>query len=199
MKKLILLIIAGILAVSFVMAEDEDKYEKEYKEKTFFEKLFKKFKEEEDKPTTTRTLVQIEPLYKQECGACHMPYQPEFLPKRSWKKMMATLEDHFGVDATLEKEDEEKILKYLLANAADSKKVYGEFNEFLESIPKNKTPLRISEIPYFKKEHRKIPKKYISQKEVKTIANCNACHKKAQSGDYSERYIDIPNYGRWED
>jgi len=138
-------------------------------------------------------------LYVNECGACHMAYQPEFLPKRSWKKMMATLEDHFDTDASLDKNETAAIKAYLMRNASDAKRTYGEFREISEGIRADETPLRISETRYFKKEHRKIPKDLITQKEVKSIANCSACHTKAQEGDYSERMIRIPNYGRWDD
>ncbi|SFP93564.1 diheme cytochrome c [Hydrogenimonas thermophila] len=138
-------------------------------------------------------------LYKNECGACHMAYQPEFLPKRSWKKMMLTLEDHFGTDATLEKEEFQQILEYLLENASDNKAVYGDIGKMGKRIYPNTSPLRISETPYFKKEHREIPKRFIKQKAVKSLANCNACHTNAQSGSYSEKEIYIPNYGRWDD
>jgi len=145
------------------------------------------------------TLSKAPKIYKQECGACHMAYQPEFLPKRSWKKMMQTLEDHFKVDASLDKNDTKQILNYLVKNTNDSKRVYGDIGKIGRSIKPNQTPLRISEAPYFKKEHRKIPKRLIVQKEVKSIANCTACHTKAEKGDYSERSIFIPNYGKWDD
>jgi len=141
----------------------------------------------------------FEKLYINECGSCHMAYQPEFLPKRSWKKIMSRLNDHFGSDATFDKEDEKKVLKYLLANAGDTKEVTKEYKEFIESINKNKTPLKISEIPYFKKEHKKIAKKFITQEEVKSFANCAACHKDANKGTYFEKNINIPNYGKWDD
>ena len=180
MKRAIYLTIAIAVAATFAFADGDKEY-KEYK-KGFVKRN-----------------AALEPLYKKECSDCHMAYQPEFLPKRSWKKMMATLSDHFGTDATIDDNDSKMILKYLSSNAADTKRLYGDFRKFLRSIPKDKTPLRISEIPYFKKEHRKIPKKYIKQKEVKTFANCKACHQKADMGDYSERNIFIPNYGKWED
>ena len=181
MKKLIVL--AAILSTVILFADDDDK------------KKYKKYNISTNQKSSEVT------LYKNECGSCHMAYQPEFLPKRSWVKMMKqkSLEDHFGVDATLDEADRKKILKFLTANAGDSKKVYGEFREFIESIKKNSTPLRISEVPYFKKEHRKIAKKWIKQKEVKTIANCIACHKKADKGSYDDDEIIIPNYGRWDD
>jgi mono/diheme cytochrome c family protein len=138
-------------------------------------------------------------IYKQECGACHMAYQPEFLPKRSWKKMMQTLEDHFKVDASLDKNDTKQILDYLLKNANDSKRVYGDVGHMGRGIKSNQIPLKISKNPYFIRKHRKIPKRLILQKKVKSIANCTACHTKAQNGNYSEGSIFIPNYGRWDD
>ena len=35
-----------------------------------------------------------------ECGACHMAFQPQMLPKRSWGKIMSELPNHFGEDAS---------------------------------------------------------------------------------------------------
>jgi len=145
--------------------------------------------------------AQVSPkkLYINECGSCHMAYQPQFLPKRSWLKMMNTLEDHFKTDASLDKDDKKIITSYLVKNSGDSKRVYKEFRKFNSYISKNSTPLRISETYYFKKEHRKIPKRFIYQKEVKSLSNCNACHTKAEKGMYNERTLFIPNYGRWDD
>lgn len=37
---------------------------------------------------------------KKECGACHMAFQPQFLPQRSWRLMMGDLANHFGEDAS---------------------------------------------------------------------------------------------------
>jgi nitrate/TMAO reductase-like tetraheme cytochrome c subunit len=138
-------------------------------------------------------------LYKSECSSCHLAYQAEFLPKRSWKKIMGGLENHFGVDASIDKDERVKITEYLTSNSSDSKRIYGEFKEFYESIPEGKTFLKISEIPYFRREHKKIPKRFITQKEVKSISNCTACHQNAQRGDFDEGSLRIPNYGKWED
>ncbi len=138
-------------------------------------------------------------FYRKECGSCHMAYQPEFLPKRSWKKMMDGLEHHFGTDAEMESEDKERIKAYLMRNAADSKPIAEEFKEIADGIASYETPLRISRTYYFRKEHRKIPEELIMQKEVRSISNCNACHTRAEEGSYSEREIVIPHYGHWED
>lgn len=138
-------------------------------------------------------------LYQGECASCHMAYQPEFLPKRSWKKMMKGLENHFGVDATVEPEDQNVLARYLKKNAADAKKIRRTYEKFARSISSKSTPLRITEIPKFRREHRGIPKKMIVQEKVKSLSNCVACHKGAEKGSYSEHSIFIPNYGRWDD
>ena len=48
-------------------------------------------------------------------------------------------------------------------------------------------------------KHREIRKDLITQPDVKGLFNCMACHTTADKGIYSERAINIPNYGRWED
>lgn len=138
-------------------------------------------------------------VYVNECASCHMAYQPEFLPKRSWNKMMDTLNNHFEVDASLAKEDETIIRAFLNKNASDSKRVYGEIGEFADSIGRYATPLAISKLPKFVREHDEIAPRLIAQKEVKSLANCNACHQDAKEGLYRERNILIPNFGRWDD
>lgn len=176
--KTITITLAAMLLAGTTLYADDDRYEK------------KRYHTEKSKASE---------LYIQECASCHMAYQPEFLPKRSWEKTMRTLADHFGTDATLDKEDYATISAYLLRNAADAKRVGGDIGKMGRKIPDDQTPLRISETPYFKKEHRKIPKRLVRQKEVKSFANCTACHQKAEQGDYSERSLVIPNYGRWDD
>lgn len=142
----------------------------------------------------------ITALYKSECASCHMAYQAEFLPKRSWLKMMDNLSNHFDTDASLSKEDNEKIRQYLVENSSDSGiRINREILKFAQSIPNNESPIAITQIPKFKKEHRKIPNKVIAQEEVKSLSNCIACHTDANKGFYDEHKINIPNYGRWDD
>ena len=140
-----------------------------------------------------------EKTYQKECGVCHMAYQPQFLPQRSWNKMMKGLGNHFDVDATLDANEYKTILIYLTNNAGDGKFVNKHFTRISNSVASNETPLRISQTPYFLREHREIPKRFIEQKEVKSLANCSACHTTASQGSYSQRAIKIPNHGKWED
>jgi hypothetical protein len=189
MKQLLLLpVIATMLLGGAYLMADDDRYEKA------------DFKQPAAQQTLSQLPDSLQPQsYIKECGSCHMAYQPEFLPKNSWKTMMGGLEDHFGVNATLTAEDEKVLSAYLQQNAADSKRVGNHFAKMAASAGTDGKVMRISDTPYFKKEHRGIPQKFIDQKEVKSIANCNACHQNAAAGDYRERGIFIPNYGPWKD
>jgi len=177
--KIIPITLTAILLLGSTIYADDDRYERK-----------RPYLEEKSKDAA---------LYRQECGACHMAYQPGFLPRRSWKKTMATLADHFETDASLDEQDRKAIEAYLLRNASDAKYIGGDIGKMGRKIPDTQTPLRISETPYFKKEHRKIPKRLVRQKEVRSFANCTACHRKAEKGEYGERSLIIPNYGRWDD
>jgi len=125
-------------------------------------------------------------LYQKECASCHFGYQPALLSKTSWEKVMGNLSDHFGTDASLGKVEQDQILDYLVSNAGSGK------------LTVNNNSMRITESPKFIKEHREVPARLITQKEVGTLSNCSACHTLADKGNYSERAIKIPNYGRWE-
>jgi mono/diheme cytochrome c family protein len=59
-------------------------------------------------------------------------------------------------------------------------------------------PDSISKMPYMKKKHQDIKEHLITQKEVKGLFNCTACHQNAKKGIFSDDDVKIPNYGRWE-
>ena len=124
-----------------------------------------------------------DPLTAKECGDCHMAFQPGFLPARSWKKIMETLPDHFGEDASLPPEKVEHIRKYLMDNAAD---VRGP-RKMLRGVGRDWTPLRISELPYWVREHREeVPEWKWKDPKVGSKANCKACHRQADKGYYED-------------
>jgi hypothetical protein len=138
-------------------------------------------------------------LYKKECASCHFAYQPGLLPSRSWEKVMGNLNNHFGTDASLEPQDNKTILNYLTANSAEKSTQYKRSKKINDTIATGETPIAITETRYFIQKHREIKQSLIAQKEVKSLANCIACHTTADNGLYSERDIKIPNYGKWED
>lgn len=129
--------------------------------------------------------------YLKECGACHLAYQPEFLPKRSWDKIMATLDRHFGDSATLDEATGTEIHSYLARNNADTSpsRLSGKI---LASLGNSVTPVRISETPYFIRKHREVRPDVFKRKSIGSPANCSACHPNADKGDYNEHKIRIP-------
>ena len=139
------------------------------------------------------------PLYKEECGSCHMAYPPGLLPERSWKKVMAGLESHFGDNAELDADTAKTISEYLYQHSAE-KSSYRRSRKIMRSLGKNDAPIRISDTPYIKHEHDEIPDKLIKHNtEVNSMANCNACHSEAEKGIFDEDGVKIPGYGRWDD
>jgi len=139
------------------------------------------------------------PQYLEECGSCHFPYQPGLLPARSWTKVMATLDNHFGENAELPAEDAKMIKDYLLKNSADDSN-YKRSVKIMKSLRTNDAPLRVSETPYFLKKHDELtPKMVLNNPKVGSFSNCSACHTQAAKGSFSEKEILIPNFGAWED
>lgn len=137
--------------------------------------------------------------YQKECGVCHFAYQPGLLPARSWQKLMGTLNAHFGDNAELNKEATVYIANYLEKNAAD-KSSYRRSIKIITALKAGETPLRISDMAYFKREHDEVPKRLVQgNSKVGSISNCTACHHKAETGSYSEDEIWIPGMARgWE-
>lgn len=145
----------------------------------------------------------IEPVsnsvYQQECGACHFAYQPGLLPARSWQKLLADLENHFGEDASLDPAVVADVTDYALKHAADNSD-YRRSRTIARSLSHNEVPPKITELRYFKHEHREIPRRMIKDNDrVRSLSNCNSCHTTAAKGNYSERGINIPGFGYWED
>lgn len=122
------------------------------------------------------------PTTKAECSECHMAYPAGFLPQRSWTAIMTTLDDHFGENATLDEASRAEIEAYLVQNAADAG---GRSSGLLYRVSPADTPLRISEMPWFRSEHDG----EVSSRKLKkagSMANCVACHRGADRGIFED-------------
>ena len=137
-----------------------------------------------------RVAPVTDPVVKQECSSCHMVFPPQFLPKRSWQKLIETLADHFGENASLDDAQRQAVLAYLLAHAADSRQAGREGRKFAQSIAAGQTPLRITDTPRWLREHREVSAARWKDPAVKSKANCLACHKGAEQGVYEEEKED---------
>ena len=123
--------------------------------------------------------------YKAECTSCHMAFQPALLTANDWRKTMNGLKDHFGTDATVDMPKQQEITSFLERNAGDVSKL-GSAGE----------PPRITQTARFIRKHREIPAKYWKDPRIKSAANCEACHRGAVQGNYSEHDILIPELRR---
>ena len=100
---------------------------------------------------------------------------------------MADLENHFGDDASIEKEENEQILAFLLKNSAEEVTIEAS-KKILDSIA-NKDIIAISQTSYWKKRHENIPKAIFNHKKVKSKANCKACHMDIEKGFIEDENI----------
>lgn len=129
--------------------------------------------------------------YQESCGGCHFAYQPFLLPSGSWEKMLSRLPGHFGgQDVDLDPGTVKVIQAYLKANAAEhsSTKVARKIMDRLgRSLPE-----RITDVPYLQHKHRKLDPAVFKRQSVGSLANCIACHKTADQGNFNEHNVSIP-------
>jgi hypothetical protein len=181
----LLAVCAGVLTAASQMVLSEDNSHDRHRNKLF---------------ERTADVARVDnSQYVKECGGCHFAYPPGLLPERSWRKVMNQLKDHFGDNAELTASTHEQILTYLVANSAEHGN-YRRSEKILRSIEANDVPDRITNTPYIRQRHHEVPVALIkSNDKIGSLSNCAACHTKADQGSFSEREINIPGRGRWED
>ena len=118
--------------------------------------------------------------YTQECASCHTAYAPGLLPASSWKRIMATLDKHYGTDASLDDKAVAEISGWLAANAGTYKRATATPDD------------RITSAAWFVREHREVAPDVWKRASVGSKANCSACHTGAAQGNFSERNLRIP-------
>jgi hypothetical protein len=128
-----------------------------------------------------RTPVAQSDSYKQECSSCHMAYPPGLLPAQSWRQIMDSLDKHYGTDASLDAQTARDISQWLRANSATFKRA--------RQAPADN---RITRSPWFTREHREISSQVWQRASVRSPANCNACHARAEQGRFSEHEVRVP-------
>lgn len=115
------------------------------------------------------------PLWREECGSCHLAYPPGLLPAASWEQMMGRLDRHFGSNASLDPRSQQQITAFLRQHAATSGK------------PARQESERISTTPWFTREHSRA----LARTGV-PAARCESCHTDAQQGRFAEDAIRLP-------
>jgi mono/diheme cytochrome c family protein len=119
-------------------------------------------------------------VYTDECGACHTAYPARLLRPADWAAVLATLDRHFGVDASLD----------VTARAAVAKQLGVDSSVASTSTPK--AVPRITQQGWFRKEHDEISAQLFRSPAVRSAANCGACHAGADRGQFDEDSVRIP-------
>ena len=136
--------------------EDEDRYEKEYESD---DHEYGSSRGAWLEPRADVRPVENEP-YRSECGGCHFAYQPGLLPRHDWERIMDSLEEHYGDDASLDEMPATEIRGYLLENAADRasqsrSRAFSAGSDASDILP------RITNTNYFRREHYEIPARLV--------------------------------------
>ena len=122
-------------------------------------------------------------LTNNECGACHFAYPASMLPQASWKKIMVSLENHFGEDASLDAETLQLVTEYLIAEAGDTE-LWS--SRFVHGLDTQNPPIRITETKYWIRRHPAISKENLQSGLAGLKANCAVCHLEADNGHYKK-------------
>ena len=121
--------------------------------------------------------LAIPAAYVQECGSCHAAYPPGMLPARSWQRVMARLDRHYGTDASLDQPTERRLGAWLQSHAGGH-----------EEPPQD----RITRSTWFERRHREVAPSTWKLASVRSAANCSACHAGADRGDFDDDSLRVP-------
>ena len=120
-----------------------------------------------------------EAKWQKECGDCHIAYPPRFLGAADWDRLMDRLDRHFGDNASLDPATRSEIAAYLKRHAGTGTR-------------HSAATLRITDTPWFGREHHELSRDAWTNPAVKRASNCTACHVDASRGDWSERGVILP-------
>jgi len=174
LRTLLLMTLGALLAFAPVFADEDEGEEYEHGERNRHKSA----------------AVAENPLYKQECSSCHYLYNPGLLTAASWMAVINGQNKHFGENLAIDPKETTEILNYLKSNSAE--KGNAEWSRKIARSSGSKTYLRISEVPWIQKEHRKISEAVFKRPSIKSRANCVACHPAAANGDFEEHSVSIP-------
>jgi hypothetical protein len=126
-----------------------------------------------------RELGSVDPTYVKECGACHVAYPPAMLPATAWRSILSGLDRHFGQNAELGPEVRAQLESFAVSSAGPDGHGTG-------------SSMRITEQDWFRDEHDDVPQGAVARPEIRTMANCSACHPGAESWDFDDDRVKIP-------
>ncbi|WP_296449658.1 diheme cytochrome c [Rhodoferax sp. UBA5149] len=128
-------------------------------------------------------MAPVLPKYQQECASCHLAYPAGMLPAASWQRVMSSLGQHYGTDASLDAASVRELSSWLKTNA-------GSYKRVSEEPPQD----RITKSAWFLRQHRdgEVPAGVWKRASVGSPSNCTACHGNAAQGNFNEHDVRIP-------
>jgi mono/diheme cytochrome c family protein len=125
--------------------------------------------------------ARVPAAYTQECAACHTAYAPALLPAASWQRIVDGLDRHYGSDASVDAATAREIGAFLQANAGNTRRVRA-------APPQD----RITRSAWFERKHRGIGAAVWRHPGVVSAAQCGACHRGADRGDFDDDALIAP-------
>ncbi len=156
----------------------------------YFRPAYTQDSEHPYRPFTGPALPQ-DATWREECSACHLAFHPSLLPARSWQRMFDGQADHFGEDLALADATVAHLRRFAAANAAERGADEAAWR-IGHSLAPDAAPLRITDTPYWRAKHREIAAAVWRRPNVRSKANCAACHRDAQAGTFNDAAMAIP-------
>ncbi|MBK9083613.1 MAG: cytochrome b/b6 domain-containing protein [Rhizobiales bacterium] len=132
----------------------------------------------------------LDASYARECGACHAAPSPAIASSKTWRRVMAGLDDHYGDNASLDADTARALSQYLDANAAERWDTQVSRRVGAASVGED---LRVTRTRAWTRLHEDIAPATFAAKPVGGAINCAACHRDAATGRFSVFAIDIPH------
>ncbi|MCP4073384.1 MAG: cytochrome C [Hyphomicrobiales bacterium] len=121
-----------------------------------------------------------------ECGECHMVFFAEMLPRKSWLRILNSLGNHYGEDASIDSGPLKEIITFHTSRASDVLNIRGAI-KWREGLNKGEAPERITTAPRFIRKHADNDFAQMWTKfKVASKADCLACHKGATRGQFDD-------------
>ncbi|MDP1957112.1 MAG: cytochrome C, partial [Rhodocyclaceae bacterium] len=96
-----------------------------------------------------RLPVNTPPTFQAECGSCHVAFPPQLLVAEDWRRVMRSLDKHYGDNASLDEKTRQTLEDFHVRNAGGRKVGAGR------TAPAGELP-RLTQTDWFLHEHRKV-------------------------------------------
>jgi hypothetical protein len=146
-------------------------------------------------PVPARAPVAATPspaaTYAEECGSCHVAYPARLLERGQWSAILARLDRHFGVDASLDEASAARVAAALgvpAPRSGGSMPAIGATAGAARATSRADAPAtlpRITTQPWFQREHAAARLGRHGRAATK-LSQCDSCHTGAAGGRFEE-------------